>query len=126
MLVTCPACKKQHRVEHTNIPSQAQKARCSASSAIFPLQILTEKTGQHEVGATRQRRISVAISKGGVGKTTTAVNLAAGLACNGQKTLLIDTDTQGQDSFHLGVHPKKGLANLILGEASADEALVKA
>ncbi len=61
-----------------------------------------------------------------MGKTTTSVNLAAGLACNGKKTLLIDTDTQGQDSFHLGVHPPKGLADLIVGDVSADEALFPA
>lgn len=72
------------------------------------------------------RRIAVSISKGGVGKTTTSVNLAAGLALAGFKVLLIDTDTQGQTAFYLGVKPKGGLAELVEGTLPFKEARVKA
>ncbi len=71
------------------------------------------------------RIIAIALSKGGVGKTTTAVNLAAGLANNGRSVLLVDTDTQGQSARHLGVVGNDGLFRLTQGETTA-ETMIKA
>ena len=72
------------------------------------------------------RKIAVSLSKGGVGKTTTAVNLSAGLARAGYKVLLIDTDTQGQASRALGLRPGAGLAEMISGEVKPEEAVLEA
>ncbi len=72
------------------------------------------------------RRIAVGLSKGGVGKTTTAVNLAHGLSRIGKKVLIIDTDTQGQTSKALGINPKYSLTELMNGEVKADEVIESA
>jgi len=66
------------------------------------------------------RRMAIALSKGGVGKTTTAVNLAHGLSRRGRRVLLVDMDTQGQASFALGVRPEKGLAEAMSGEKAQE------
>ena len=74
----------------------------------------------------KMRRIAVALSKGGVGKTTTAVNLAAGLARQGRSVLLVDMDTQGQAAKMLGVQPAAGLADVLTNDTPLDGALVEA
>jgi len=72
------------------------------------------------------RKIAICLSKGGVGKTTTAVNLAHGLALRGAKVLLVDSDTQGQCSRMLGVSPEAGLAEVLSGDLSVKEAITEA
>ena len=58
--------------------------------------------------------IAVANQKGGVGKTTTAVNLGHGLALAGHKTLIVDLDAQGHVSLSLGMTPEPGLYDLLI------------
>ncbi len=73
------------------------------------------------------RIISVANQKGGVGKTTTAVNLAACLAAIGQEVLLIDLDPQGNASSGLGFPREdqtRGTADVLLGFRDLDEVVV--
>ena len=72
------------------------------------------------------RKIAVSLSKGGVGKSTTAVNLSHGLAVAGHRVLLLDADTQGQCSRILGVSPEKGLAELLLDDAKPQDVLTEA
>ena len=70
--------------------------------------------------------ISVTNQKGGVGKTTSCVNLASYIADAGYKTLLIDMDPQGNACSSVGVEIEKGknsVYELLLGEISAQEAI---
>ncbi|OGQ48315.1 MAG: hypothetical protein A3I09_00325 [Deltaproteobacteria bacterium RIFCSPLOWO2_02_FULL_47_10] len=72
--------------------------------------------------------IAICNQKGGVGKTTTAINLAASLAVAERKTLLIDLDPQGNACSGLGVNKhkiQKGIYQVLTGQISVEETILQ-
>ncbi|MBE7448819.1 MAG: ParA family protein [Kofleriaceae bacterium] len=80
--------------------------------------------GDEAFRARRARRVAVLNQKGGTGKTTTSVNLAAGLAERGHKVLLVDTDAQGNVGVSLGVAGEKSLYHVLVDGADPTEVSV--
>lgn len=74
------------------------------------------------------RIIAIANQKGGVGKTTTSINLSAALAAKGKKVLVIDTDPQGNTTSGYGIDKNEldySVYDLMLGECSVHDCILK-
>jgi chromosome partitioning protein len=75
-------------------------------------------------GQRRARRLAILNQKGGTGKTTTAINLAAGIADRGHDVILVDLDAQGNVGTSLGIRGEKSLYHLLVDGCPADEVIV--
>ncbi|MFD3748470.1 ParA family protein [Nocardia sp. NPDC058633] len=99
----------------TPIAAEAQRA----SQILHPGKVTVPKPRE-------QRIITIANQKGGVGKTTTTVNLAAALAHQGMTVLVVDLDPQGNASTALGVAHNSGVPSsyeLLIGEVAVKDAI---
>ncbi|GAA0571992.1 AAA family ATPase [Caenispirillum bisanense] len=82
----------------------------------------------HPSPTRRPRVMAIANQKGGVGKTTTAINLATAMAAVRKKVLIVDLDPQGNASTGLGINRsnrKVSSYHVLMGEAALDQAVVK-
>ncbi len=134
MIIICPQCARKHKVNPETIKAYAGSrksvlATCKSCKFKFPVALdsLVETAQPEEIqNRSSARKICITLSKGGVGKTTTSVNLGAGLALAGYKVLLVDTDTQGQSSYILGKKPAAGLTELLTKELPPEDCITEA
>lgn len=125
------------------LQGEREGVECSACGARFRLefayQVMVTDAGRHHFCSEKCRaqgaatgpalgggplRIAVFNHKGGTGKTTTAVNVAAGMAERGKRVLLVDVDAQGNVGVSLGVRGDKTLYHVLVLGADPREAAV--
>ena len=148
--VTCDGCGKRFAVELVSQVVRVKGTRRYACSDACRAQLLAEGDGARlgafvappvvvpvpaaqpaptPVPSARMRidgprRLAIFNHKGGTGKTTTSVSIAAGLASRGARVLLVDTDSQGNVSVSLGVKAERSLYHVLVMGLRASDAVV--
>lgn len=120
----CVVCGREFALEYAYQVLQTKagpKAVCSTACRKVAV------PGNSEVPEPQKARvIAVLNQKGGTGKTTTAVSLAAGLALRGQRVLIVDLDAQGNVAVSLGLQSRRTVYHLLVDGTPYDQLLVRA
>lgn len=120
MSVTCSVCQQSFTLQFAyQIAATPQGRRYYCK-----LDCRRAGLGAEAFRTRRARRLAILNQKGGTGKTTTAVNLAAGIADRGYDVLLIDTDAQGNIGASLGVRGERTLYHVLVEGADAKDVAV--
>ncbi len=96
----------------TAVSSMYAKVETPAPGAVRPSGVMPSQAPKRSLDGPR--RLAIFNHKGGTGKTTTSVSVAAGLAARGLKVLLVDTDSQGNVGVSLGVKAEKSLYHVLV------------
>lgn len=122
--VGCSSCQKRFELRYAfqqvTVGSEVQYF-CSMECRSPVVRTLESRLHRARTGP---RRIAILNQKGGTGKTTTSVNLAAGLAEAGMRVLVIDMDAQGHVGISLGVKGERSLYHLLVEETPPRECAV--
>ena len=128
---TCFHCDRVFHVEHTTKSSKLSCRTIQEPSTLKRIR-MSPRPNQPQIAPSRARIIAVVNQKGGVGKTTTAVNLAACLALEGKQVLLLDCDPQANTSGGLGIRRERdedpqraSTYDLLVGESDLHQATMK-
>jgi chromosome partitioning protein len=106
----CSACQRTFKIAYVYqiaVQGSTRQFFCS-------IEHRKDVLGEEGFRARRARRVAVLNQKGGTGKTTTAINVAAGLAERGHDVLLLDTDAQGNVGASLGVRGSQTLYHVVV------------
>ncbi|MCS6912228.1 MAG: ParA family protein [Myxococcales bacterium] len=125
MLETCTSCGRKFAPQYAYQVAMVPQPGGAPERRFFcHLECRRAALGEAAFSTRRARKLAILNQKGGTGKTTTAVNLAAGLAERGFETLLIDTDAQGNVGASLGVKGDRSLYHVLVeGQDAADVAV---
>jgi len=128
----CSAPCRQHLLDRLNGPSLRAATKPTAHAVAKPIPVhdetATEDVTWRRIEASldgRTQVVAVFNHKGGTGKTTTAVTVAAGLAAKGRRVLLVDTDGQGNVGVSLGLQNEKTLYHVLVMGLDPHEAIVE-
>ena len=141
------SCRRPELREASGTSSESREEHnCSVCGRLFSIRYVTQlvaAAGERKVvcslecrkvllEASRQvvskpstQTMAVLNQKGGTGKTTTSVSLAAGLAERGFRTLLIDLDAQGNVAVSLGVRPKRTLYHVLVDGVEPQDVVIE-
>lgn len=111
------------RVHVQAVPPTAPRA---GEPAAAEANVANDTNARPPAAAGGPKVIAVFNHKGGTGKTTSAVTLAAGLARAGKRTLLVDTDSQGNVAVSLGLKPTRSLYHVLVMGLRLQDALIPA
>lgn len=121
--VPCEVCGKRFTVTYAYQAQKTPEGRvrhlCSESC-----RAALAARGARAPSELRPYRVAVLNQKGGTGKTTTSINLAAGIAEAGGRVLLVDCDPQGNVGVSLGVRSEKSLYHVLTDECAVEDAVV--
>ncbi len=116
----CDVCDNRFELQFAYQQAQVDgevRYFCSTGCRTGEMQVVSER-GQ------RMRRIAVLNQKGGTGKTTTSVNVAAGLAEAGHRVLLVDLDAQGNVAVSLGLSSRQNIYHVLVDGAHPADCIV--
>lgn len=118
---TCAACRSQFRLRYAFQIVTLDRGRKMACSQACRARLIAPEAPAPE---RNTRVIAVLNQKGGTGKTTTSVSVAAGLARQGRRTLLVDLDAQGNVGVSFGITPPQNLYHVLVEELPPGEAVI--